>query len=362
MHMVRRPIHRATRVTTALLATIAIAALAACGGSGDSGSAARPADTIVGAGATFPYPLYSQWAKDYANVNGIKLNYQPIGSGGGISAIEADTVDFGASDAPLTTADLQTNKLVQFPTCVGGVVLVVNISGVANDQLKLTPDTLAAIYAGTITNWNDPALAVANPGLKLPDLAITPVHRADSSGTTWIFSHYLTAAAPTVWTLGADKQINWPGGVGGQKNDGVATAKQVDGAIGYVEYAYAKQNAMATAELQNKDGKFVAPSLAGFAAAAAHAVWNPAEGFGTILVDQAGPSTWPISGASFVLIRSTQTTPDRAKMALDFFAWAYANGSNAADTLDYVPMPQSVVKQIEASWSQITSNGTPVWK
>lgn len=362
MHKVRRLLHRTAAVTAALLVAIALAALAACGGS-SGGSNARPADTIVGAGATFPYPLYSQWAKDYANVSGIKLNYQPIGSGGGISAIEADTVDFGASDAPLTAADLQTNKLVQFPTCVGGVVLVVNISGIGKDQLRLTPDTLAGIYAGTITKWNDPALKAANPSLNLPDLAITPVHRADSSGTTWIFSHYLSAASPTVWTLGADKQINWPGGVGGQKNDGVATAvKQVDGAIGYVEYAYAKQNAMATAELQNKDGKFVAPSLAGFAAAAAHAVWNPADGFGTILVDQPGSDTWPISGASFILIRGAQSTPDRAKMALDFFAWAYRNGAAAADTLDYVPMPQPVVKSIEASWSQITSNGTPVWK
>jgi phosphate transport system substrate-binding protein len=336
--------------------------VAACGSKGGSSSKATPADTIVGAGATFPYPLYSKWGSDYAGLNGIKLNYQAIGSGGGISAIEAKTVDFGASDAPLSEADLQANGLVQFPMCVGGAVLVVNLPGVSAGDLKLTADLVAKIFAGMITKWDDAAIKAVNPGQSLPSTAISVVHRSDGSGTTWMFTSYLTDAAGSIWTVGAGTEVNWPVGVGAKGNDGVAASvKQVAGSIGYVEYTYAKQTGLAWTQLQNKDGKFVSPSVEGFAAAASTADWKKAPGFALALVNEPGPTTWPISGASFILVQKQQQDAARAGQMLTFFDWAYKNGGAAAQGLDYVPIPPKVYKLVEKLWETVTISGTPVW-
>jgi len=322
------------------------------------------AGTILGAGASFPAPLYMKWGSDYKGVAGAKLNYQSIGSGGGISAIEAKTVDFGASDAPLEQTDLEANGLVQFPMVVGGVVLVVNLNGVADGQLKLTPDLVAGIYMGTVTTWNDPAIAKLNPGVKLPSTKINVVHRSDGSGTTWIFTHYLTDAAGSIWTAGADKEIAWPVGVGGKGNEGVAASvQQLSGSIGYVEYAFAKQTGMTTAQLQNKDGQWVKPSIASFNAAAANADWKGSlPSMYMVLVNQAGAETWPITGASFILVQKDQADAGRAKAMLDFFDWCYAKGADGAAALDYVPIPANVYKLVEKQvWPTITVSGTPVW-
>jgi len=355
---------RKTVTVAALLAAVALVALAVGGCGSKTGSGGRPADTIVGAGASFPFPLYSKWGEEYNAQKGIKLNYQSIGSGGGISAIEAGTVDFGASDAPLEASELDAQSLVQFPMCVGGVVPVVNIEGVGSGALKLDAATLADIYAGGITKWDDPAIKALNPGLSLPASDIAAVHRSDSSGTTWIFTSYLTAAAGDVWTLGANKEIDWPTGVGGKGNEGVAASvQQVSGSIGYVEYAYAKQNGMDWVQLQNKDGKFVEPSLESFAEAAAIADWQKTPGFAVVLVDQAGAATWPITGASFILMQKENSDAARITNALDFFAWAYRTGGSTAKELDYVPIPDSVYSLVEDQlWSQIQAGGAPAWK
>jgi phosphate transport system substrate-binding protein len=352
-----------------LVALVVLAmTLAACGDGGapasGSGGAAKTDDTIVGAGASFPFPLYSKWGQEYNAESGVKLNYQSIGSGGGISAIEQNTVDFGASDAPLDAAELEAEGLVQFPMCVGGIVMVVNLDGVESGALKLDADTLASIYMGTITSWDDAAIKSLNPGLDLPATDITVAHRSDGSGTTWIFTNYLTAAAGDVWTAGADKEIDWPTGVGGKGNEGVAASvQQVKGSIGYVEYAYAKQNSMTWTQLQNADGTFVDPSLESFGQAAAEADWTGTPGFGVVLVDQPGPDTWPITGASFILMRKEQDDATRGKMTLDFFDWAYASGATSAEALDYVPIPDKVSELVRSdAWSQITADGAPVWK
>ena len=360
--------------TLIVMAAFALA-LAACGsGSGTaSGGAsgatplpAKEAGTIVGAGATFPFPLYSKWGQDYAASAGVKLNYQAIGSGGGISAIEADTVDFGASDAPLKKADLDANGLVQFPMCIGGVVLIVNLEGVTPGGITLDAATLARIYNGEITVWNDGAIAALNPGVSLPSTAINVVHRSDSSGTTWIFTNYLTAAAGDVWTAGADKEVGWPTGVGGKGSSGVAaTVQQVVGSIGYVEYAYATQNDMAWTNLVNADGKTVAPSLDAFTEAALNAPWEQAskEGFYAVMVNAKGATSWPITGASFILMRKEASDAARSKASLEFFAWAYANGAQTATDLQYVPIPGPVSALVEkVAWPQVTANGQPVWR
>jgi phosphate transport system substrate-binding protein len=371
---------RSWRLVLMLAAVLAIAALvlavAGCGGqTADAVAPAVPgdpsltpvpmsADTILGAGASFPAPLYMKWGSDYNGGAGVKLNYQSIGSGGGISAIEAKTVDFGASDAPLEQTDLEANGLVQFPMVVGGVVLVVNLNGVADGQLKLTPDLVAGIYMGTVTTWNDPAIAKLNPGVKLPSTKINVVHRSDGSGTTWIFTHYLTDAAGSIWTAGADKEIAWPVGVGGKGNEGVAASvQQLSGSIGYVEYAFAKQTGMTTAQLQNKDGQWVKPSIASFNAAAANADWKGSlPSMYMVLVNQAGAATWPITGASFILVQKDQADAGRAKAMLDFFDWCYAKGADGAAALDYVPIPANVYKLVEKQvWPTITVSGTPVW-
>ena len=370
---------RLVLLVAAALGTVALASAASgCGGSAAAaGAAGTPApaisgftpqpmsaDTILGAGASFPAPLYMKWGADYNGVSGVKLNYQSIGSGGGISAIEAKTVDFGASDAPLEQADLDANGLAQFPMVVGGVVLVVNLDGVADGQLKLTPDLVAGIYMGTVTTWSDPAIVKLNPGVKLPATKINVVHRSDGSGTTWIFTHYLTDAAGSIWTAGADKEIAWPVGVGGKGNEGVAASvQQLSGSIGYVEYAFAKQTGMTATQLQNKDGQWVKPSIAGFSAAAANADWKGSlPSMYMVLVNQSGATTWPITGASFILMQKDQADAARGKAALELFNWGYTSGASAATALDYVAIPANVYKLVQSDvWPAITVSGTPVW-
>ncbi len=326
---------------------------------------AMAASTINGAGATFPYPVYSQWAYQYEKITGVRLNYQSIGSGGGIKQIKAKTVDFGASDAPLEAAELDEAGLLQFPMIMGGVVPVVNISGVAPGTLHLTAEVLADIYLGKITKWNDSRIVADNKGLSLPDQDITVVHRADGSGTTWIFTNYLTKVS-SEWAekVGNNKAVEWPAGVGGKGNEGVAAyVQRINGAIGYVEYAYALQNKMTHALLQNKAGKFVAPTSESFQAAAANADWANAKGYYMVLTDQPGDTSWPITGASFILVYKDQINAETAKAVLDFFAWSYENGGPTALKLDYVPMPENVVKMVEATWAeQIRAKGQQVWK
>ncbi len=354
-------------VAAAALVAVFALALAACG-SDDGGEAsgipgAGTAGTIVGAGASFPYPLYSAWGSEYNSLNGVKLNYQSIGSGGGISAITAKTVDFGASDAPLEPSELQSAGLMQWPQCVGGVVLVVNLDGVETNQLRLTGELVAGIFSGDIKDWGDAAIAEVNDGVAIPDGRINVVHRSDSSGTTWIFTNYLHAAAGEAWALGADKEIAWPTGVGGKGNEGVAASvQQLKGSIGYVEYAYAKETGMVTTQLQNADGEWVEPSLEAFGEAAAQADWAGAEEFYLVLVDQPGPSTWPITGASFIMVQKDQADAARAQSLLQFFDWAFRQGAGTAGGLDYVPLPSNVYELIQTKWSEdLTAAGSPVW-
>ena len=327
---------------------------------------AQAAATINGAGATFPYPVYSQWAHDYNKETGVKLNYQAIGSGGGIKQIKAKTVDFGASDAPLKAADLDKFGLMQFPMIMGGVVPVVHIKGIKAGQLKLSASNLADIYLGKITKWNDARITANNKGLKLPAQDITVVHRSDGSGTTWIFTNYLTKiSAEWAKTLGNAKAVAWPVGLGGKGNQGVAAfVSKVNGSIGYVEYAYALQNHMASILLQNYNGGYVAPTAANFQAAAAGADWSHAKGYYIVLTAQPGATSWPITGASFILLYKTQTNPAQAKEVLKFYNWSYKNGAKAAEKLDYVPMPEAVAKMVRATWKSVLKdkNGHAIWK
>ena len=320
--------------------------------------------TINGAGATFPYPVYGQWAWLYNKDTDVKLNYQSIGSGGGIRQIKAKTVDFGASDAPLKAEELKEDGLLQFPMIMGGVVPVVNVPGIAAGQLKLSGSTLADIFLGKITKWNDAAISKENPGTNLPDSAITVVYRADGSGTTWIFTNYLSKVS-AAWknSVGNAKSVKWPSGVGGKGNEGVAAyVQRIKGSIGYVEYAYALQNKLAYSLLQNRDGNYVAPTSATFQAAAANADWEKAEGFYLVLTDQPGAESWPITGASFILVHKEQANAETAKEVLKFFDWCYRNGSKTAEKLDYVPMPEKVIRLVENTWKeQIKAAGKPVW-
>ncbi len=326
-------------------------------------SAALAAD-ITGAGATFPFPVYSKWAEAYRKDSGSGLNYQSIGSGGGIKQIQAKTVDFGATDAPLKGEQLAKDGLVQFPTVMGGVVPVVNIAGVEPGKLKLTGDVLADIYAGKISKWTDPRIAKLNDGLKLPDTNITPVYRSDASGTTNIFTTYLSQVSDT-WKkdYGAATTISWPVGQGGKGNEGVtATVKQVPNSIGYVESAYAKQNKLAYALLQNKAGKFPQPDDKAFQAAAASADWKSAPGFGISLTNQAGDDAWPITAATFILVHKDPADPAKAADVLKFFDWAYKNGDKLASDLDYVPLPDNVVSLIHEEWKNVKGkDGKPVY-
>ena len=321
--------------------------------------------TLNGAGATFPYPVYSQWAYKYNRLTGMKLNYQSIGSGGGIAQIKVKTVDFGASDAPMKKEELDSIGLIQFPMVMGGVVPVVRIDGIAPGQLKLTPELLADIYLGSITTWNDPRIQTVNRGLKLPATAITVVHRADGSGTTWIFTNYLDKVSKA-WhdKVGTGKAVSWPVGVGGKGNEGVAAyVQRIKGAIGYVEFAYALQNKLPHILLKNKAGSFVAPTIESFQAAAASADWTNAPGFYMVLTDQPGGESWPITGASFILLYKAQKDATLAKDMLTFFDWCYDHGTDIAKNLHYVPMPPSVVELVRNQWkNEIRSGGSSVWK
>jgi len=320
---------------------------------------------ISGAGATFPYPVYAKWAEKYHQLKGVKMNYQSIGSGGGIKQIKAKTVDFGASDAPLKPEDLNSAGLMQFPMVMGGVVPVVNLPGVAHGKLKLSGELVADIFQGKITKWDDNRIAAMNAGIKLPSTNITVVHRSDGSGTTWIFTNYLSKVSSD-WKnkVGNDKSVAWPTGVGGKGNEGVASyVRRIKGSIGYVEYAYALQNKMNHALLKNRDGHFVAPTSKSFQAAAAGADWAHADGFYMVLTDQPGADSWPITGATFILVYKNQEKPESGKAVLSFFDWAYHNGGSMAEKLDYIPMPASVVKLVENTWKANIkgSDGSAVW-
>jgi len=337
-----------------IVAAVAVATLAG----------AAVAASLSGAGATFPAPVYAKWAESYKAQTGNSLNYQAIGSGGGIKQINAGTVDFGASDKPLKPADLAAGGLVQFPTVVGGVVPVMNLPGIRPGQVRLSGALVADIYRGVVKKWNDPLVGRINPGVRLPNLPITVVHRSDGSGTTFLFTSYLAMKAPH-WASGpgASDSVNWPVGIGGKGNDGVAAyVKTTAGAIGYVEYAYAKQNRMTYALMQNRAGAWVAPTATAFAAAAAGAKWQAAPGFYLLLLDQPGAGSWPITGATFILMHARQTNAQNGHDVLAFFDWAYKNGNPAAEALDYVPLPESVKALVRKSWLKITgSDGKPVY-
>ena len=329
-------------------------------------TAAAAAD-ITGAGATFPYPVYSKWAEAYKAKTGTGMNYQSIGSGGGIKQITAKTVDFGASDMPLKPEVLAKDGLVQFPTVMGGVVPVVNIAGIKAGEMKLTGKVLADIYLGKIKKWSDPAIAEINKGLKLPDTDITAVNRSDGSGTTFIFTNYLSKVSPEWKTkVGNAVSVAWPApnAAGGKGNEGVASfVQRLKNSIGYVEYAYAKQNKLAYALLENREGHFVKPYDKSFQSAAAGADWKHSPGFYEILTDEPGQDSWPITGATFILMHKSQANAAGAKEVLKFFDWAYKDGDQLALGLDYIPMPDAVVALIHSEWKDKIkdTSGKPIW-
>ncbi len=320
---------------------------------------------ITGAGATFPYPAYAKWAEAYKAATGSSLNYQSIGSGGGINQIRARTVDFGASDMPLKPEDLKKDGLTQFPAIIGGVVPVVNLEGITPGQLKMTGELLADIFLGKVKTWNDPAIVSLNPGVKLPSDPITVVRRSDGSGTTFLFTDYLSQVSPE-WKqkVGSNTAVAWPEGVGGKGNEGVSNyVQRIKGSIGYVEYAYAKRNKMSHMQMRNRDGVFLQPDDDTFAAAAANANWAEAPGFYEILNNEPGKNSWPMTGASFIIVPVQPKDPARAAEVLKFFAWAFRNGQKLASDLDYVPLPDKVVGLIEAMWkAEIKGPAGPVWK
>ncbi|KFZ38728.1 phosphate ABC transporter substrate-binding protein [Shewanella mangrovi] len=326
------------------------------------------ADTVInGAGATFPYPVYAKWAEQYNKETGVKLNYQAIGSGGGIKQIIAKTVDFGASDAPLSKDRLDKEGLVQFPAVMGSIVAVVNLPGVKAGELKLSGELLADIYLGKVKSWDDAAIAELNNGVKLPHTPIYTVHRSDGSGTTYNFTDYLTrVSAGWKSEIGVGKEVAWPKAanqLGGKGNAGVANfVKRTKGAIGYVEFAYAKTNNLSYTQLQNKAGKFVLPTMGAFQAAAANADWANAPGFKLILNDQPGAESWPMTAATFILMHKEQANEATAKEVLKFFEWSYANGDDLAAGLEYIPMPDNVVKMVETMWhSDIKADGKAIY-
>jgi phosphate transport system substrate-binding protein len=335
-----------TLTTAGLLAAAAVAPAAAL--------------DISGAGATFPYPVYAKWADAYKKETGVGMNYQSIGSGGGIKQIEAKTVTFGATDAPLKGEELDKNSLVQFPMVMGGIVPVVNIDGVKPGDLVIDGATLAKIFLGDIKSWDDAAIKKLNPTVTLPKQAIAVVHRSDGSGTTFNFTDYLGKVNPD-WKskVGSDTAVEWPVGLGAKGNEGVAAnISKTKGSIGYVEYAYAKQNKLTYAKMLNKDGKTVAPEMAAFQAAAANADWNSVPGYGVILDNQPGAESWPMTAATFILIHKQPQDPAAATEALKFFAWAYTKGTKMAEDLDYVPMPASVAASVEKVWTAQIKDGS----
>ena len=319
---------------------------------------------IAGAGATFPYPVYAKWADAYKKETNVGLNYQSIGSGGGIKQIKAKTVTFGATDMPLKAEELEKDGLVQWPQIMGGVVPVINLPGIQPGAIKLNGPVLGSIYLGEIKRWNDEKIAALNPGTTLPNTAIAPVYRSDGSGTTFLFTHYLSKANQTFGKqIGANSAVQWPAGIGAKGNEGVANmVRQTQGAIGYVEYAYAKQTNIPHAAMQNRDGQVVEPKTETFQAAAANADWAGTPGYGVILTDQPGAQSWPITGASFILMPKAPKDPATAEAALKFFSWAFRQGDDLANALDYVPMPDHVVALVEKTWAeQITAGDKPIW-
>ena len=314
---------------------------------------AATAQDITGAGATFPAPLYSKWASEYNKSTGVKINYQSVGSGAGIKQIEAKTVVFGASDMPLTDDKLTALGLFQFPTVIGGVVPVINVTGIDAGQMKLTGSLIADIFLGKITKWNDPAIKALNPTLPLPDQAITVVRRADGSGTTFIWTNYLSKISKEFKeTIGEGTAVNWKVGAGGKGNEGVAAmVKQLPGTLGYVEFAYVKQNKMSWVNVQNSAGTWVAPTEDAFRAAAANAEWN--KSYYQILTNQAGKEAWPITGATFILVYIKPEDAAKSKSAMTFFDWAFTNGDRAADDLDYVSLPLVVKNKIRSDWKHL---------
>jgi phosphate transport system substrate-binding protein len=327
---------------------VAVAVLAA------SSVFAANAQDITGAGASFIYPVMSKWSADYNKATGKKVNYQSIGSGGGIAQIKAKTVDFGSSDAPLKPEDLATSGLAQFPSVIGGVVPVVNVPGVAAGALKLDGPTLANIFLGKVKTWNDPAIAALNPGTTLPSQKITIVHRSDGSGTTFNFVNYLSKVSPEWKTkVGEGTSVQWPAGIGGKGNEGVAAyVKQIKGGIGYVELSYALQNKLAYTAMKNASGKVVQPNDESFSAAAASADWANAKDFYLVMTNAPGAEAWPITATNFILVQKQPKNPANAKATREFFTWIYKNGDAQAKQLDYVPLPDSLVQQIETYWSQ----------
>ncbi len=307
---------------------------------------------VTGAGATFPYPIYAKWAEMYKAATGTGMNYQSVGSGAGIKQIKAKTVDFGASDMPLKAAELEEAGLMQFPAVMGGVVTVVNVEGVTPGQLRMTGPVIADIYLGKITKWNAPEIAALNPGVKLPADDITVVHRADSSGTSFLFTDFLSKVNPEFQSkIGAGTAVKWATGIGGKGNEGVAAnVQRIKGSIGYVEWAYAKKNKLSHTQLKNKDGQFLQPDDEHFKAAAASAEWTKTPGFAVILTDAAGKNSWPITGVSYILMHKAQADAAKGKEVVKFFDYAYKNGTAAAAELDYVPMPASVVKLVQGAW------------
>ena len=328
-------------------------------------STATAAD-LTGAGATFPYPIYAKWAEAYKAATGIGLNYQSIGSGGGIRQIKAKTVDFGASDMPLKPEELDKEGLMQFPAIIGGVVPVVNLEGIQPGELKLTSDVIANIHLGKITKWNDKAIVDLNPGVNLPALNITVIHRADGSGTTFIWTNYLSKAnSEFAKVVGEGTAVKWPTGVGGKGNEGVAAnVQRVKGAFGYVEYAYAKKNKIAHAQLKNRDGNFVQPSDDTFKAAAANADWANAPGMYLLLTYQTGKDAWPATGASFILMHKQQADALTGKAILKFFDWSFKNGGKMSEELEYVHLPPTLVLIVHDNWRKYIkgADNIPVWK
>ena len=342
-----------------------LASIIACGVIAGTSLSPASALDISGAGATFPYPIYAKWADAYKKETGSGLNYQSIGSGGGIKQIQAKTVAFGATDMPLSGPELNKDGLTQFPTVLGGVVPVINVEGIKPGELTLDGTTLARIFMGQIKTWNDPAIAKLNPGIKLPTQAVVVVHRSDGSGTTFVFTDYLSKVhADWKSKVGASTAVEWPAGLGAKGNEGVANnVAQTKGAVGYVEYAYAKQTKLNFTKMINRDGKAVAPTSASFTAAAANANWEGTPGFGVILTNQTGPEAWPIAGATFILMHKKPQKPADSAEALKFFTWAYTKGGKMAEELDFVPMPASVVSAVQKSWAEIKNDkGQPVFQ
>lgn len=326
-------------------------------------AAVAQANDVTGAGATFPAPLYAKWADAYNKATGQRINYQSVGSGAGLKQIRGKTVDFGASDMPLTDEELKKDGLVQFPTVIGGVVPVINVAGIKANELRLNGQVLGDIYLTKIQKWNDPAIVALNPGLKLPDAKIAVVRRADGSGTTFIWTNYLSKVnADWKAKVGEGTAVNWPTGAGGKGNEGVAAfVQRLPNAIGYIEYSYAKQNKMTTAVVQNAAGAYVVPDDAAFMAAAASADWS--KSFYQILTQQSGKEAWPISGATFIMMHVAQEKPQQASAALKFFDWAYNQGDKMAEELDYVALPKSVEDAVRKTWAQIRgADGQAVYK